>query len=105
MINSNKIEDLHPKVQPLAKAFLAACAKAGLEVAITSTYRDRQYQDWLFSQGRGGKPGKIVTYARGGQSMHNYRLAFDFVVKHNGVVDWGISRATKRRGRSVRALD
>ena len=21
--------------------------------------------------------------------MHNYRLAFDFVVKHNGRVDWG----------------
>lgn len=88
MINSRKIEDLHPKVQELAKAWLTACAKVGLEVEITSTYRDAAYQDTLFAQGR-TKPGKIVTFARGGQSMHNYHLAFDFVVKHNGKVDWG----------------
>jgi peptidoglycan LD-endopeptidase CwlK len=88
MINSRSIEDLHPKVQALAKAWIAACAKAGLEVAVISTYRDKQYQDYLYTLGR-SRPGKIVTYARGGQSMHNYRLAFDFVVKHNGVIDWG----------------
>lgn len=88
MINSNKLEDLDPRVQKMAEGFLAACGKSGLEVGITSTYRDRAYQDWLFAQGR-TRPGKIVTYARGGQSMHNYRLAFDFVIKHNGKIDWG----------------
>jgi peptidoglycan LD-endopeptidase CwlK len=103
MINSKAIEDLHPKLQTMAYAWLNACKKAGLEVAIISTYRDKQYQDWLFAQGR-TRPGKIVTYARGGQSMHNFRLAFDFVIKHNGKVDWGdldTFRKARKIGESV----
>jgi peptidoglycan LD-endopeptidase CwlK len=95
MINSKKIEDLHPKLQTMAYAWLAACKKAGIEVLITSTYRDKQYQDWLFAQGR-TRPGKVVTYARGGQSMHNFRLAFDFVVLHDGKADWGDLKTFQR---------
>jgi len=48
-----------------------------LHVGISATYRDRVHQDWLFAQGR-TRPGNIVTNARGGSSIHNYRLAFDF---------------------------
>jgi peptidoglycan L-alanyl-D-glutamate endopeptidase CwlK len=59
-------------------------ARAGfIDVGISATYRDHAHQDWLFGQGRPsarphGRPGPIVTNARGGQSIHNYRLAFDF---------------------------
>jgi peptidoglycan LD-endopeptidase CwlK len=95
MINSRKIEDLHPKLQTMVYAWLATCKKAGIEVLITSTYRDKQYQDWLFAQGR-TRSGKIVTYARGGQSMHNFRLAFDFVVMHDGKADWGDLKTFQR---------
>jgi len=45
-------------------------------VGVSSTYRDNAYQDSIYEQGR-SKAGQIVTNARGGQSMHNYRLAFD----------------------------
>lgn len=88
MINSHDLDDLHPHVKDLALKFIAECKKQGIDVAIISTLRDNEYQNSLFAQGR-TKPGKIVTYARGGQSWHNYGLAFDFVVKHNGKVDWG----------------
>jgi peptidoglycan L-alanyl-D-glutamate endopeptidase CwlK len=36
-------------------------------------------QDELYQQGR-TKPGKIVTNARGGDSLHNYGLAADYVL-------------------------
>lgn len=87
MINSRDIQDLHPVVMHKAEAFLNLCRKAGIEVLITSTYRDNASQAALFAQGRTA-PGKIVTKARPGQSWHNYRLAFDFVPLVNGKAQW-----------------
>lgn len=43
------------------------------------TLRTNAEQEDLYAQGR-TKPGKIVTYARGGQSYHNYGLAIDIVL-------------------------
>jgi peptidoglycan L-alanyl-D-glutamate endopeptidase CwlK len=87
MINSRKIEDLDPQVQQKCKDFVVACKKADIDVSITATYRDKEYQDSLYAQGRTA-PGKIVTNAKGGQSMHNFRVAFDFVPITNGKADW-----------------
>lgn len=87
MINSRKIEDLHPHVANLCHAFVVACAQQGIDVIITSTYRDNDSQAALYAQGR-TKPGKIVTKAAAGQSFHNYRVAFDFVPIVNGKADW-----------------
>ena len=78
MINSRKLEDLHPKVKKLCEDFIASCDKQGIDILITSTYRDGESQNELYSQGR-TKPGRIVTNARAGQSYHNWRVAFDFV--------------------------
>jgi peptidoglycan L-alanyl-D-glutamate endopeptidase CwlK len=83
MLNSRKIDDLNPRVQPLARAFIAACKAQGLDIIITSTYRDKASQDALYAQGR-TTPGDIVTKARGGQSFHNYAVAFDFGVIVHG---------------------
>jgi peptidoglycan L-alanyl-D-glutamate endopeptidase CwlK len=88
MINSRNIDDLHPHVAALCRKFIAECKKAGIDVMITSTFRDNASQNAIFAQGR-TKPGKIVTYARGGQSWHNHRLAFDFAVVKHGKIDWG----------------
>lgn len=103
MINSHSLDDLHPHVKELALKFIAECKKSGLDVAIISTLRDNDYQNSLFAQGR-TKPGKIVTYARGGQSWHNYGLAFDFVVKHNGKIDWGDTKSYKKARKIGEAL-
>ncbi|NDB70468.1 MAG: peptidase M15, partial [Methylocystaceae bacterium] len=83
MINSRKIEDLHPYVAKLCRAFVAACKKEGIDILITSTWRDNEAQNALYAQGR-TKPGKKVTNAKAGSSFHNYKLAFDFVPIVNG---------------------
>jgi peptidoglycan LD-endopeptidase CwlK len=95
MINSRKIEDLNPIVAAKCKAFLAACKKEGIDVLITSTYRDAESQNAIYAQGR-TKPGRIVTKAKAGQSFHNYRLAFDFVPIVNGKAVWNDARLFKR---------
>jgi len=72
MINSRDIKDLHPTLKRGVEELLRRCKEKGLPVLITSTYRDNEYQNMLFNQ----RP--IVTKLRGGQSLHNHRLAFDF---------------------------
>jgi peptidoglycan L-alanyl-D-glutamate endopeptidase CwlK len=55
---------------------------------VTSTYRSTAEQNALYAQGR-TKPGKKVTNAKGGQSFHNHRLAYDVVPLRNGKPVWG----------------
>lgn len=97
MINSRKIEDLHPHVATLARKMIAAAKKEGIDVLVTSTYRDAESQNYLYAQGR-TRPGKIVTNARAGQSWHNHRLAFDVVPIVGGKAQWNDLRTFKRLG-------
>ncbi|MEI8032792.1 MAG: M15 family metallopeptidase [Chlorobiaceae bacterium] len=78
MIDSRKLSDLHPDVQSRCVKFVALCRAHGIQIIITSTYRDKECQDSIYAQGR-TKPGRIVTNARGGQSFHQYCVAFDVV--------------------------
>ena len=87
MISSRAIADLHPRVQPLCLKFISQCKDAGVDILITSTYRDFESQDALYAQGRTAA-GRKVTNARAGQSFHNYRVAFDFVPIINGKAQW-----------------
>ena len=103
MINSRKIEDLHLIVQPMARAFVDECRRVGIEVLITSTYRDAESQDALYAQGR-TKPGPRVTNARAGQSMHNWRVALDFVPTVAGKPQWNDLAAFARCGAIAEAI-
>ena len=77
-INSRSIDDLHPAVARGCREFIRRMNQAGFpHVGISATFRDNEHQNWLFAQGR-TRPGSIVTHAQGGQSIHNFRLAFDF---------------------------
>ncbi len=87
MINSRNISDLNPKVSILCKKFIDTCKAAGIDILITSTYRDFESQNALYAQGRTAA-GKIVTNAKAGQSFHNYKVAFDFVPIVNGKAVW-----------------
>jgi len=87
MINSRKLEDLNPKVKVLCEKFIEECKKQGIDILITSTYRNAESQNALYAQGR-TTAGKIVTNARGGQSYHNWRVAFDFVPLVHGKAQW-----------------
>jgi peptidoglycan L-alanyl-D-glutamate endopeptidase CwlK len=98
MLNSRKLSDLHPKVAELAKLFLANCLAEGIDVIITSTYRDAESQDALYAQGR-TTPGNKVTNAKAGQSFHNYRVAFDFVPLIHGKAAWNDANLFARCGK------
>lgn len=71
----------------MAERFVDQCRDAGIDVLIYCTYRDAESQNILYAQGRTTK-GDIVTNARGGQSMHQYRVAFDFVPMVHGKPAW-----------------
>ena len=87
MINSRNIDDLEPIVAVLCKQFIDKCKTAGIDVIITSTYRDMESQAALYARGR-TKPGKKVTNAKPGKSFHNWKVAFDFAPIVNGKIPW-----------------
>jgi peptidoglycan LD-endopeptidase CwlK len=84
---SRSLLDLEVGTRVRAERFLAACKGAGLEVLIYCTWRSHEEQNDLYCCGR-SKPGAIVTNARGGQSWHNWRRAFDFVPMVAGKPQW-----------------
>lgn len=87
MVNSRSLIDLNPKVAAMCSEFINRCKAAGIDVLITSTYRDAESQNALYAQGR-TMPGKKVTNAKAGQSFHNWKVAFDFVPILNGKAMW-----------------
>ncbi len=101
---SRDLKDLLPVVEGKARDFLAECKKAGIDVLIYCTYRSVKEQDELYAIGR-TLPGKIITNARGGQSWHNFRAAFDFVPMINGKPQWGSKSLYTRCGTIAESLD
>ena len=89
MINSRSLDDLILPARVRVQAFLDAAKAAGVDLLVTSTYRDNASQDALYAQGR-TKPGKIVTNAKAGQSWHNYRCAVDVVPIVAGKPRWDV---------------
>jgi peptidoglycan L-alanyl-D-glutamate endopeptidase CwlK len=87
MINSRSLDDLAPPVKQRAEAFIAAAKAKGIDLLVTSTYRDHESQTALYNQGR-TTPGKVVTNAKAGQSWHNHRCALDVVPLVNGKAIW-----------------
>lgn len=87
MINSRDVNHLHPIVKVKALNFLNVCSRHGIDILVTSTYRDIESQNALYAQGR-SLPGPKVTNAKGGESYHNYKVAFDVVPLRNGKPVW-----------------
>ena len=97
MINSRNINDLHPKVAWLCLNLIDKCKQEGIDLLITSTYRDFEAQKALYAQGR-TTPGRKVTRAKAGQSFHNYKVAFDFVPIVYGKAQWNDKALFNRIG-------
>jgi peptidoglycan L-alanyl-D-glutamate endopeptidase CwlK len=70
------LHSLLPPVQLLGRSLLQLLEVAGFNARVISGTRSYDEQDRIYSQGR-TSPGPIVTYARAGQSNHNFGLAFD----------------------------
>jgi len=77
------IATLLPEVQPYARALIGKASAAGIIIKVISGLRTYDEQNDLYAQGR-GKPGRIVTNARGGYSNHNFGIAFDIGVFESG---------------------
>ena len=97
MVNSRSLTDLNPKVAALCSEFINRCKAEGIDVIITSTYRDKESQDALYAQGR-TTPGSKVTNAKGGQSFHNWKVAFDFCPIVNGKAAWNDTKLFTKCG-------
>ena len=77
------IQTLLPAAQREAREFMKTVTDAGITIKIISATRTFAQQDELFSHGR-TKPGPKVTNARGGQSNHNFGVAWDIGIFLNG---------------------
>ena len=81
-ITLDKINLLHPKLKEEALTIYNEIQQALKGRAIcrfSHTLRTFEEQNELYAQGR-TKAGKIVTNAKGGESMHNFGLAVDIVL-------------------------
>lgn len=89
-ITLKRIETLHPKIRESVRTGYAYANEKmlgrGVRLRLAYTTRSFKEQDQLYAQGRtmmfdgrGNRLGK-VTNAKGGQSYHNYGLAFDIVL-------------------------
>ena len=92
-ITLNRIQTLHPKIRKkVLDAYVYINNKLlgkGVRLRFAHTTRTIEEQNELYSQGRtklydknGKRLGK-VTQAKGGESIHNYHLAFDIVLLYD----------------------
>ena len=82
MLNSRDLADLRADVRANVETLLELCREQGLNVLITQTKRDNEYQAYLYEQGR-SRPGSIVTNSRT-TTFHGAGLAIDFCENRKG---------------------
>jgi peptidoglycan L-alanyl-D-glutamate endopeptidase CwlK len=91
--SEQNIMSLHLKAQELARKFLTQLNGHTHQVKILSGTRTYEEQDNLYKQGRWGRPGPIVTSAKGGESNHNFCIAWDIGLFDNGKYLTGATQA------------
>ena len=101
---SRSIADLRNDVAEKCLKHIALCAKEGIDLLVYCTYRSNEEQATEYAKGR-TVPGKIVTYAKPGQSKHNNvlngkpaSLAYDAVPLVGGKAQWNNKELIQRIG-------
>ncbi|PLT28571.1 M15 family metallopeptidase [Peribacillus deserti] len=80
--------ELNPIVSEKKEEFISRAGKQGITIVITDGFRSIDQQNRLYEKGRSGS-GSVVTNVRGGDSFHNFGLAFDYALKNtSGQVIW-----------------
>ncbi|GGJ90592.1 hypothetical protein GCM10007063_11400 [Lentibacillus kapialis] len=93
-------ESLDPVVAEKTDKLIEQAAGNQIDVVITESVRSHEAQDALYEQGR-SEDGKVVTYAQGGESYHNYGLAVDYALrKQNGTITWDMQYDGNNNGKS-----
>ena len=92
--------EMNPIVNEKKDILVKKAGDIGIRIVITEDIRSVEEQDRLYEQGRTTE-GSIVTYAKGGESYHNYGLAIDFALLDiNGVVIWDMNYDGNGNGKS-----
>lgn len=86
-ITTKRVQELHPEIRNKVIDFFNEAEKQGIILRMTSGFRSYDEQNKLYAQGR-TIAGPIVTNAKGGESNHNFALAFDVVQMVKGKPDW-----------------
>lgn len=89
MINSRSLDDLDDIPRIVCKLHIETCLEQGIEIIVTSTYRDFEAQAALYAIGRTVQlEAKKVTNAKPGRSWHNFKCAYDVVPIISGKAVW-----------------
>lgn len=89
---------LHPIVEEKSNELIKKAEATGIPILISDGFRSVESQDVLYEKGRTIE-GEIVTYARGGESYHNYGLAIDFVLQNSdGSISYDLQRDLNGNG-------
>src|SRR5699024_12775874 len=90
--SKKRVGNVHPVVWKYGEDLIRQAYKKGLYIMFSYGNRTAAQQNALYAPGR-TKPGKIVTNARSGQSLHNYGVAFDMIITNrNGTsTSWDTS--------------
>lgn len=95
LVTKQRIDLLHPSVRCEVTNIIGECDKVlngRAKVRVTQGTRTDAEQDELYAQGR-TKPGKKVTNAKAGQSIHNYGFAVDICLIIDGkIASWDTSK-------------
>lgn len=81
--NMAAVDSLCPKAREKFMLAYRDCNIHGLNFLVVQGYRSSFQQNLDYGKGR-WLPGRIVTNAKGGWSLHQYRVAFDFAPEWQG---------------------
>lgn len=81
-VTIDKLEDVDPKLAEFARRLMKGMASIGHPMFVSEGFRSMERQAELYAQGR-TKPGKVVTNAKPGESLHNTGRAVDIVFDSN----------------------
>jgi peptidoglycan L-alanyl-D-glutamate endopeptidase CwlK len=91
---------LHPLVEEKSEKLIEQANKISIPILITDGYRSVGSQNDIYGQGRTTE-GSIVSYAKGGESYHNYGLAIDFaLLNKDGSISYDLQRDANGNGES-----
>jgi peptidoglycan L-alanyl-D-glutamate endopeptidase CwlK len=93
--NKERLATLLPAVRAAAEDALEQALDEGIVMLVTCGERTLDEQAKLYAKGR-TIPGPKVTNAKPGQSIHNYKMAFDVVLIKSGEASWEVDKQWKR---------
>lgn len=89
---------LHNIVEEKSMELVEQANKIGIPILITDGFRSIESQNEIYEQGRTSS-GAIVSYAKGGESYHNYGLAIDFaLLNQDDSISYDLQRDSNGNG-------